>query len=152
MDWVASTLHTTSKHGVSSITTTDAHTSADAPADLNGLVRFAERRNLVSARVQSHFNWPLRQCNGSQSRINQEYVSPKLYVLASQVHTKLSAINEDDMWPMTHAKGQTNMKKLLVAFRKFCELARKFYCFRQIVWSLNLLRGFAIQQTLVLRD
>ena len=25
----------------------------DAPADLNGLVRFAERRNLVSARVPS---------------------------------------------------------------------------------------------------
>jgi len=31
----------------------------DAPADLKGLVRFAERRNLVSARVPSHFNWPL---------------------------------------------------------------------------------------------
>jgi hypothetical protein len=31
----------------------------DAPSDLNGLVRFAERRNLVSARVPSHFNWPL---------------------------------------------------------------------------------------------
>jgi hypothetical protein len=27
----------------------------DAPTDLNGLVRFAERRNLVFARVQSHF-------------------------------------------------------------------------------------------------
>jgi len=27
----------------------------DAPADLNGLVSFAERRNLVSARVPSHF-------------------------------------------------------------------------------------------------
>jgi hypothetical protein len=27
----------------------------DAPADLNGLVRFAERQNLVSARVSSHF-------------------------------------------------------------------------------------------------
>jgi hypothetical protein len=27
----------------------------DAPADLNGLVRLAERRNLVSARVPSHF-------------------------------------------------------------------------------------------------
>jgi hypothetical protein len=26
--WVASTLHTTSEHGVSSITTADAHTSA----------------------------------------------------------------------------------------------------------------------------
>ena len=28
MEWVASTLHTTLEHGVSSITTTDAHTSA----------------------------------------------------------------------------------------------------------------------------
>jgi len=27
----------------------------DAPADLNGLVRFAERQNLVSARVPSRF-------------------------------------------------------------------------------------------------
>ena len=27
----------------------------DAPAELNGFVRFAERRNLVSARVPSHF-------------------------------------------------------------------------------------------------
>jgi len=27
----------------------------DAPADLNGLVRFAERRNLVSARVPAYF-------------------------------------------------------------------------------------------------
>jgi len=65
-EWVTSTLHTTSEHGVSSITTADAHTSAASsplncrpPADLNGLVRFAERRNLVSARVPSHFNWPL---------------------------------------------------------------------------------------------
>ena len=46
MQWVASTLHTTSEHGVSSITTADAHTSAASsrlnwrpPADLNGLVR-----------------------------------------------------------------------------------------------------------------
>ena len=28
MEWVASTLHTTSEHGVSNITTADAHTSA----------------------------------------------------------------------------------------------------------------------------
>jgi len=32
----------------------------ETPADLNGLARFAERRNLVSARVPSHFNWPLQ--------------------------------------------------------------------------------------------
>ena len=34
MEWVASTLHTTSKHGVSSITTADAHT-LDASSRLN---------------------------------------------------------------------------------------------------------------------
>ena len=34
MEWVASTLHTTSEHGVSSITTADAHTS-DASSRLN---------------------------------------------------------------------------------------------------------------------
>ena len=62
MQWVASTLHTTSEHGVSSITTADVHTSAAGSrlnwrprANLNGLVRFAERRNLVSERVPSHF-------------------------------------------------------------------------------------------------
>jgi len=61
MEWVASTLHTTSEHGVSNITTittADVHTSAassdrtDAPADLNGLVRFAERQF-----------WFLRMCH-----------------------------------------------------------------------------------------
>jgi hypothetical protein len=35
---------------------------ADAPADLNGPVRFAERRNLVSARVPSHFKRSLHRC------------------------------------------------------------------------------------------
>jgi len=73
MQWVASTLHTTSEHGVFSIITADAHNSAASSrlnwhlppppppsrADLKGLVRFAERRNLLSARVSSHFNWPL---------------------------------------------------------------------------------------------
>ena len=33
----------------------------DSPADLNGLVLFAERRNLVSARVLSHFKRSLPQ-------------------------------------------------------------------------------------------
>jgi hypothetical protein len=65
-EWVASTLHTTSDHGVSSITTADAHTSAASSrlnwhpsTDLSGLVRFAERWNLVSARVPSHFKQSL---------------------------------------------------------------------------------------------
>jgi hypothetical protein len=66
MEWVASVLHTTSEHDVSSITTADAHNSSVSsklnwrpPADLNGFVLFAERRNLVSARVPSHFKLSL---------------------------------------------------------------------------------------------
>ena len=61
MEWVASTLHTTSELCTSSITTADTHTSVASsqlnrdPADLNGLVRFAERRNIISTRVPSHF-------------------------------------------------------------------------------------------------
>ena len=51
MGWVASTLHTTSEHGVSSITTADTHTSAaqqlteltPSRTDLNGLSRFARK-------------------------------------------------------------------------------------------------------------
>jgi len=34
----------------------------DAPADLNGLVRFSERRNLVSAHLPSHFKRSLIMC------------------------------------------------------------------------------------------
>jgi len=56
MQWVASTLHTTSEHGVSSITTADAHTSAASsqlnwrpPADLNGLA------NAVGSQYPSHY-------------------------------------------------------------------------------------------------
>ena len=56
MDWVASTLHTTSEHGVSSITTADAHISAPSsrlnwrpPADLNGLA------NAVDTQYPSHY-------------------------------------------------------------------------------------------------
>ena len=61
IEWVANTLHTTSKRGVSSITTADAHTSAASirlnwrPRRFKWTVRFAERRNLLSARVPSCF-------------------------------------------------------------------------------------------------
>jgi len=61
MEWVASTLHTTSEHGVSNITTADAHTSA-ASSRLNWSPRrfkwnrtFRRKTKLVSERVPSHF-------------------------------------------------------------------------------------------------
>jgi hypothetical protein len=62
MEWVASTLHTTPEHGVSNMMRTPRLPVVDwtdAPADLNGLVRFTERRNLVSARVPSRFKCSL---------------------------------------------------------------------------------------------
>ena len=70
MEWVASTLHTTSEHGVSSITTADAHTLAASsqlnwrPRRFKWLVRFGERQNLVSARAPSRFKRSLLNRNG----------------------------------------------------------------------------------------
>ena len=37
----------------------------EAPADLNGLVRFTKRRNMFSARVPLHFNWRLHSLNSN---------------------------------------------------------------------------------------
>jgi hypothetical protein len=61
LDWVASTL-TLPRNMVYSALLRLMRTprlpvvdGTDAPADLNWLVRFAERRNVVSARVSSHF-------------------------------------------------------------------------------------------------
>ena len=63
MQWVASTLHTTSENAVYSITTADGHTSASSsrlnwrpPADLNGFLRLAAKTKCgLPARVPSHF-------------------------------------------------------------------------------------------------
>ena len=63
MDWVAFTLPRNMVHPAilplmrtPQLPVVDC---TDAPANLNGLVRFAERQNLVSVCVPSHFNWPL---------------------------------------------------------------------------------------------
>jgi hypothetical protein len=73
MELVPSTLHATSEHGVSSITTADAHTSA-ASSRINWRPRrfkwtrpFAERLNVVSARVPSHFKRSLHRYGLFQS-------------------------------------------------------------------------------------
>jgi len=88
MEWVASTLHTTSEHGVSSITTADWHASAASSrlnwrpsADLNGLVRFTERRNLVSARVPSHFNRSLQPILNNSALLASNIHHPRQLLL-----------------------------------------------------------------------
>jgi len=69
MEWVATTLHTTSEHGVSSITTADAHTSA-ASSRLNWRPRrfkwtrpFRQKTKSGSARVPSRFKRSLWHCH-----------------------------------------------------------------------------------------
>ena len=54
MQWVASTLHTTSEHGVSSITTADAHTSA-ASSRLNWRPRRFKWTRLFRRKTKSGF-------------------------------------------------------------------------------------------------
>jgi hypothetical protein len=65
LEWVTSKRHVTAEHRLARVVQTlqaDVHSSPASsrlnwrpPADLNGLVRFAERRNLVSVHVPSHF-------------------------------------------------------------------------------------------------
>ena len=59
MQWVASTLHNTSEHGVSSITTADAHTSA-ASSRLNWRPRFFKWIRPFRAKDEM---WFLRVCH-----------------------------------------------------------------------------------------
>ena len=53
----------------------------DSPAYLNGLVRFAKRRNMVSARVPSHFKCSLPSCCGGSTAISVTSLS-LLFVLS----------------------------------------------------------------------
>ena len=94
MQWVASALHTTSEHGVSSITTADAHTSAASSRlnwrpprpDLNRLVHFApKKRNLVSVRVPSHFKRSLRPVIWISERERTAHYIQQWYLVPSQI-------------------------------------------------------------------
>jgi len=60
MEWVASTLHTTSEHGVSSITTADAHTSAVPVVDWTDAPRPIEMDSSVLPKDEI---WFLRVCH-----------------------------------------------------------------------------------------
>jgi hypothetical protein len=98
MQWVASTLHTTSEHGVPSITTADAHTSA-ASSRLNWRPRRFKRTRPFRRKTKSGFcacaitfqtqstvrsQWPRRLRHGSAAarllglrvRIPQEKLLP----------------------------------------------------------------------------
>ena len=77
MEWVASSLavyRTTVYPALLPLMRTPRLPAADwtdTPADINGLVRFAGRPNLVSARVPSHSVFTLHTVNSYSQRISQ---------------------------------------------------------------------------------
>ena len=75
MEWVACTLHTTSEHALMRTSRMPVVDWTDGPADLNALVRFAERRNMVSARVPSHLKRSLLHKCTELSTVNHARLS-----------------------------------------------------------------------------
>ena len=69
-------------------------TELTPPADLNGLVRFAERRNLVSARVLSYFNWHITATDWYQRPVNR--IDKLLY--REVQYRKDNCIDRFDIW------------------------------------------------------
>jgi len=65
--------------------------STDVLADLNGLVHFAERRSLVSARVSSHFKRSLPLCSHVLSQDSDLiFETPHFYQVYSAQHDSWS--------------------------------------------------------------
>jgi hypothetical protein len=60
--------------------------STEAPVDLNGLVRFAERRNLVSARVPSHFKRSRTKFHIHRSKLQTFHHNMEDYMRISMGH------------------------------------------------------------------
>ena len=74
----------------------------EASADLNGLVFFAERRNLDSARVPSHLSWPLNNFAEFHVLFEKSAVAINIAVERA-VHLSVSYYSENNKYkPTTH--------------------------------------------------
>jgi hypothetical protein len=82
MEWVASTLHTTSEHGVSSISTADAHTSA-ASSRLNWRLRRLKWTRPFRTKDEI---WFLRMCHHISNAVYRAAITCK-----ANTTTKLNA-------------------------------------------------------------
>ena len=113
MQWVASTLHTTSEHGVSSITTADgAHLGCQQSTELTprppGRFKWtrpfrAKDEIWVSAHVPSHFNWPvlLYLCYSEFRRLSQFHQ----HYDCQRLHTKWFIACEQGSKLFTHMES-----------------------------------------------
>jgi len=122
MEWVAGTLHTTSEHGVSSVTTADAQTSA-ASSRLNWRPRQFKWTRPFRRKTKSGF------CACAKNISNAVYHQER----AAQIHmSKLSHIHvhEEQM--------QSGILALFVTvwFYRFISM-RHFIWIRNLVWKLR---------------
>jgi hypothetical protein len=119
MEWVASTLYTTSEHGVSSISTADAHTS-DA----------SSRRNwrpcrLFSARVPSHFK---------RSLLDSEFLLFMLITWGKAAEVALAAVRASGKFQCSwHCYRGWLFKVMLQRQVGVACLIRKYICRRSEV-------------------
>jgi len=85
-------------------------TDASPPADLNGFVRLAERRNLFSARVPSHLNWSLLSLSISSLYSEYYFVGAKLLFLLNTVRLQRKKWNPSIVvkrdWRMIFQRGR----------------------------------------------
>ena len=89
---------------------------------VNGLVRFAERLNLVSEHVPSHFNWPL-----------PPRVSHTAFIhCSSEIHQICQVVS------LQSSVTETVSGTLHAAHNLFCVVLRTLYFFSDISASLRL--------------
>ena len=85
----------------------------DASAHLNGLVRFAERQNLVSARVPSHFKRSLRSSAASYG-ICPDLSAEKI----TEVSSIVTLYTEIRKWKLPNKDNSTGNYYRLIQFYK----------------------------------
>ena len=82
----------------------------DVPADLNGLVRCAEKQNLVSARVTSHFKRSLLSCPRTSvfqgNLTKDEMTTPNM-----PRHSQPPSANQPQTLIILHSESRTQMLK-----------------------------------------
>ena len=117
MEWVASNLHTTSEHGVSSITTADAHTSVVSNRLNWRPRRFKWARNRLNWRPR-RFKWvrPCRRktksgfCACAITFQTQSTTVPSYEAVLTQHHRMMHCVttiwkSSDDEWVSVLASG-----------------------------------------------
>jgi hypothetical protein len=113
MEWVASTLHNTSEHGASSITTADAHTSA-ASSPLNWRPRWFKWNHPFRWKVKCGF------CAYAITfQVNYHHLISTLALSVPKYHTPMLEFNTlppDGMWRTSPAwtPESTNAQKIYI--------------------------------------